>query len=214
MLHHWQMRSGTPAISSHLATVQFSPIQQQITNCSTPPAFGGEWSAPHGPPHAALPRIIALRMLCYTLRLVSLLPIVVFFFFKMSLNSPFGPNGYFCACQHLEQQRGSVATVNSCLLNFEAMCWKDAGPSQLSWRAPRSSPPSSPLPPSPPASYSILLKHHRDRLRSSQRVMPSAHGNTLYHLIWRLSLKASLNTSNSPGRGRTWHVCPHYSCYY
>lgn len=69
----------------------------------------------------------------------------------MSLNSPVGPNGYFCACLHLEQQRGSVATVNSCLLNFEAICWKDAGPSQLSWRAPRFHPPF--LLPPPPAAF-------------------------------------------------------------
>lgn len=36
---------------------------------------------------------------------------------------------------------------------------------------------------------------------------------TVYHLLWRLSLKALLNTTNSLGRDRTWHVCPRYSCF-
>lgn len=96
---------------------------------------------------------------------------------------------------------GSVATLNRCLLNSEVMYWKEAGPSQLPWQALQS------------PSYRILLKHHRDKLRSFQCVWLSATGYTLYHLIWRLSLKPSLNTSNSPGWDRTWHVCPH-SCYY
>lgn len=36
---------------------------------------------------------------------------------------------------------------------------------------------------------------------------------TVYHLIWCLSLKASLNTSNSSGRSTTWRVCLHYRRY-
>lgn len=80
------------------------------------------------------------------------------------------------------------------------MCWKEAGPSPLPWHI-------------NPPSCCILLKHHRDKPHSFQRVMPSATGYILYHLIWRLSMKASWNTSKSPGRDRTQHVCPHHSCY-
>lgn len=113
---------------------------------------------------AGLPRITALRLLYYMLYFGHPSPNAsLFYIWIILLNSHLVFPCLFTPWAIV----GAVETVNRRLLNSEAKCWKEVGPSQLPWQALQS------------PSCCILLKHHRDKLRSLLRVMPSAVGYTI-----------------------------------